>query len=647
MRRPALLIVFLVLVVASLGLAFLVFEDRPNGPDRRMARGRGLLAGEEHLRALDIFEQAVRDDPNNAAARTWTGIAHLRLNLYLSAIEQFELATGLAPSRGDPWIGLAHAHLALGNVSESISAALEATRIDPGAIEAWDVLAQAHWLDRSYSDAESAALEARSLKPDDLQALEALLYVYMDRDEPEKFESLIHEIPAGRTVLETLVVSFFVRQGQFARAWEHKSRFDRRQAELDILEAELALGREPSRAELYPQLIRDLVVAGIFDRAIAYGRVYRGPESMDLEIGKALWMSGDVAGAVSRFESASRHGGHKLSAQVALAIITGRADHWHEAFQAEHVERDYLILGQLDELVQSGPAEMRPLIWRYVGIYEPYFYNRAVEDGTALAGPESDDLNILLTMGTAYERLGRIDEARRYVERARDAYPTQSEPVSRLAVLALADGEPNRVVELMERALSLDPSDAGNLYNLGWLYDQLGRKDEALALYNRAIDVSGLSFEAMNNLALIYSEREQFDDARSLLERVIAVDSASEAAYFNLAKFYGDQRRWKPALSNYDRVLQINPRNSAAWVERGRIQLRLGDPEAAVRQLNFALELNSQEFDAYVLASSAYEQLGHVEAALAAAEEADRIRPDDGELDATLARLKERKSETN
>ena len=647
MRRPLLVIIVPVLVIASLGVAALVSGDRPNGQDRRLARGRGLLDGEDYLRALDIFEQTIADDPNNAAARTLTGIAHLRLHLYGSAIAQFELASGLEPTRADPWIGLAHAHLALGNVAESIASSLEATRIDPRAVGAWDVLAQAYWLDRSYSDAEDAALEARKLKADDPQALEALLHIYMDKNEPERFESLINEIPEGRHELESLVVSFFIRQGRFARAWEHKTRFDRMAAELGVLEAELALRRDPSRMDLYPKLIRDLVVAGIFDRAIRYGRAYRGTESMDLEIGKALWMSGDVDGATSRFEIASRQGVHKLSAEVALAVITERMVHWHEAFRAEHVEMDYLILGQLDDLAESGPAAMKPLIWRYVGIYEPYFYNRAVEDGIALAAPESDGLENLLTMGTAYERLGRIDEARRYLERARDAYPGRAEPVSRLAVLALSDGDPNQVVELMERAVALDRSDAGNLYNLGWLYDQMNRKDEALILYHQAIAASALSFEAMNNLALIYSERQQFDQARGLLDRAIAVDPASEAAYFNLGKFHSDQRQWKPALANYDRVLRINPLNSAARVEKGRIRLRLGEPVRAVEQLNFVLELNSQHFDAYFLVSSAYEQLGYVDVALAAAEEADRIRSDDAELVTMMARLKERKSETN
>ena len=159
MRRPLLAIIIPVLVIASLGVAALVSGDRPSGQDRRLARGRGLLDGEDYLRALDIFEQTIADDPNNAAARTLTGIAHLRLHLYGSAVGHFELASGLEPSRADPWIGLAHAHLALGNVAESIASSLEATRIDPRAVEAWDVMAQAYWQDKKLLRCRSRGAE--------------------------------------------------------------------------------------------------------------------------------------------------------------------------------------------------------------------------------------------------------------------------------------------------------------------------------------------------------------------------------------------------------------------------------------------------------------------------------------------------------
>ncbi len=641
MRRYLLALLLPAIVLGSIVFASLLSSDRPSRLDYRLARGRALLDGGNYLPALEIFKQAVEANPEGVPARTLLGIVQLRLHLYQSAIETFEAARELDRGEAGPSIGLAHARLALGEALASIDEATRATEVEPEAGEAWVVLAQARWMDRSYGDAEAAALRARELAPDNTQSLEALLHIYMDSDKPDKFEALIDDVPDGNRSLQSLVVSFLVRQGEFARAWQHRMRFDRRQTELAILEAELALDRGSGRVELLAKLIRDLVAAGHYERAIEYSRSYTGSEPIDVEIGKAYWMLGNVARAVPRFEAASRRGIHKLTAEVALATISGDVRHWREAFRAEHVKRDYLVLGQLDGLSSQAPAAVKPFVWRYAGIYEPFFYNRAVEDGTLLTGPESDDLDTLLTMGTAYEHLGRLDEAHRYITRASESHPSAAEPVSRLAKLAIQKGESGEVLDLMERAVAMEPSDPGYLYDLGWMYDALSEQDLAVRLYRQAIAASELSFEAMNNLALIYSERGQDDEARNLLERAIAVDPASEAAYFNLARYYGDREEWKAALATYDRVLDINPLNSGAWVEQARIRLSQGELEEAVELLNEALEMNSQHFEAYLLVSSAYEKLGHLDAALGAAEEARRIDPEDPELANVLARLQE------
>lgn len=641
MSRYVLALLLPVLVFGSVGFASLVSNDRPSQLDYRLARGRVMLDIGNYLSALEIFKQAIETNPEHITARTLLGIVQLRMHLYHAAIKTFEEAGDLDRGEAGPFIGLAHAKLALGEVSASMADATHATEVDPQAGEAWLALAQACWRDRSYGDAESAALEARELAPENPRALEALLHIYMDSDKPKKFEALIDDVPEGNQSLQNLVVSFLVRQGEFSLAWQHRARFDRRRTELAILEAELALDRGPSNEDLLPKLISDLVAAGQYERAIEYSTRHTGPEPIDMEVGKAYWMLGDVARAKLRFEAASHHGIHKLSAEVALAIITEDASHWRAAFRAEHPEKDYWVLGQLDGLSSRAPALIKPLIWRYAAIYEPHFYNRAVEDAILLTGPESDNLDILLTVGTAYEHLGRFDEADRYITRAIESHPYAAAPVSRLAKLALQKGESSTVVSLMERAVSLEPSNPGYLYNLGWVYDEMSQDDLAVRLYRQAISASELSFEAMNNLALIYSERGQEAAARSLLEQAIAIDPSSEAAYFNLGRYYSDRKEWKAALEAYGRVLDINPLNAEARLELGRIRLNQGDLEESVDILNTALETNPQYLEAYLLVSLAYERLGHFDAAVGAAEEARRIDPENPELADVLGRLQE------
>jgi len=99
----------------------------------------------------------------------------------------------------------------------------------------------------------------------------------------------------------------------------------------------------------------------------------------------------------------------------------------------------------------------------------------------------------------------------------------------------------------------------------------------------------------------------------------------------------------KEAQNYYDRALQLNPLNLTVLVERGRTCLDQGDTDTAIDNLSRALEVDPHSFDAYLLLSSAYEKIGHAKEAIAAAEEAQRIRPKAPEIKATLERLNSRK----
>jgi tetratricopeptide (TPR) repeat protein len=339
-------------------------------------------------------------------------------------------------------------------------------------------------------------------------------------------------------------------------------------------------------------------------------------------------MAGRKDHAIQAYRTASRDLVYKLPAEIALAAITGEAVHWREAFRAERPIQDLFVLAQLEPLIGKGDPLSRAYVFRYAGLFNPYFYNRSAEEALRVLNDRPTDFDALLIIANAYQHLGRTDDAARYLEQAREARPKDAEPLSRLANLAIASGskDSQRILDLMNQAATLEPRNAGYLYNLGWLYDQIGDKSKSTELYRRAIAASPLSFEAMNNLAISYGEAGEPDRALALLQNAIASDPENEVAYFNLASYHLRRRDWKAALDAYDRVLNINPLNTGASIEKGRIYLELGSTENAVQSLNNALAINAHSLDAYSLLSSAYEKLSTTVEAKAAAEETARIR---------------------
>jgi tetratricopeptide (TPR) repeat protein len=627
------------LFLLFIAAAFVSINRTPTAADYRIEKGRSLLDAENYLGVLETLRSIPENQYPRADAQTLLGTAYLRLHLYLAAIKEFESAEKKDSRHVDPWIGMASSYIELGDGQKALDEASHATTIDPKSADAWIMLGRAYWLQHNFGKAEEAALKAQKLDPDLPVTAELLLHIYFDDEQPEKFETAFDRLKNPSRSVQDLAVRFYVRQGLWLKAYENKVRFDRTNIQRSALETELALKREPNRMDLYPSLIRNLVKDGRYREAIDAARSYKGPVSMELEIGKAYWMLGQRDAAIQAFERSSAGRVHKLSAEVALAVLTGDLRHWREAYQAERIENDYFFLARLESALAAAPPVYRAFAYRYAGVYDSYFYNKAAEHALKVLDDDPKSLDALLTLATAYHRLGKIKDSLQYTKRATELYPNSAEGWSRLASLDVGDRNPNVTVDLMIKAVQLDPRNAGNLYNLGWMFEQVGDVPKAIDLYERAIQVSPLSFEAMNNLALIYEQNGRTERAIDLLSRAVSVDPELEVGYFNLANHYVRQREWKLALGAYDRVLQINPASAIAAVEKGRIHLEIGDGEVAVEDLNRALEFDAHSFDAYFLLSSAYEKMNHIKEAIAAAQEAQRIHPDAPEVKALLDRL--------
>ena len=123
--------------------------------------------------------------------------------------------------------------------------------------------------------------------------------------------------------IQDLAVQFAVRQGEFARAYELRHSFDRTRLESATFRTQLALKREPGRVELYPSWFKTLFDLGRSRRCLSRPAGVSRRHSLDLEMGKAL-LAGRKQGRgdpclCARLQWCA----HKLSAEVALAAMTG------------------------------------------------------------------------------------------------------------------------------------------------------------------------------------------------------------------------------------------------------------------------------------------------------------------------------------
>jgi TolB-like protein/tetratricopeptide (TPR) repeat protein len=108
-----------------------------------------------------------------------------------------------------------------------------------------------------------------------------------------------------------------------------------------------------------------------------------------------------------------------------------------------------------------------------------------------------------------------------------------------------------------QRALKLEPGDAGVLRGAGSLARMLGHLDESIGLYRRAIEIDPLYGPKNLGLALLYAGRQ--DEAKTAFGKALELNPELAVAHAMLGRVYLAQSHPREALGEAEKV------NHAAW----------------------------------------------------------------------------------
>jgi len=125
--------------------------------------GRGM--SEE---ALVIFQQVLREDPQNKRARFGIGTAYIQMNNYREALAVLEPMTEEFPDdfsvkNNVAWLYATARDLSVRNGAKAIRFAQEALLINPHSYQVWNTLSESYFITGEYERAQRAAEEALKL----------------------------------------------------------------------------------------------------------------------------------------------------------------------------------------------------------------------------------------------------------------------------------------------------------------------------------------------------------------------------------------------------------------------------------------------------------------------------------------------------
>lgn len=273
----------------------------------------------------------------------------------------------------------------------------------------------------------------------------------------------------------------------------------------------------------------------------------------------------------------------------------------------------------------------------------------------ALAKTPGDRYSMQL-LGTAYRRLGRVDEAEYALTVGMMGEPAWPDPWTdemlqyrRGFAVRLKDatqyfmaGQLAQAIALLQQLRQERPDDIALLNHLGEVYVAGGRAGEGVAILEQVVARDPQRFEAYVNLASGYLNQNDLARASAAADRAIALNPALGRAHETKGLILWRRGDERAALDSLRAALRSDPRDVRALVWTGMLEMNLARPADALESFGRATRLDPTRVEAWVGIANATMTMGAWDRAAAALQHATQLAPDAAAVKQAADRLRSR-----
>jgi tetratricopeptide (TPR) repeat protein len=299
-------------------------------------------------------------------------------------------------------------------------------------------------------------------------------------------------------------------------------------------------------------------------------------------------------------------------------------------------EREFRKAGDLDSHDMSSAVGLARV---HLQRDEP---QRAVDVLERALAKTPGDRYAMQLLGTAYGRLGRIDEARYALAVGMTGEPAWPDPWTdemlqfrRGFAVRLKDatqyfvaGQMPQAIALLQQLRQEKPDDIALLSHLGEVYVAAGRYGEGVAMLEQVVARDPQRFEAFVNLATGYVNQNELARALAAADRAIAINPALGRAHEARGLVLWKRGDEKAALDAMRTAIENDPRDVRAMVWAGMLAMNLMRPAEALESFDRATRLDPTRVEALVGSANAAMALGQRDRAAAALQHATQLAPD-------------------
>ena len=245
------------------------------------------------------------------------------------------------------------------------------------------------------------------------------------------------------------------------------------------------------------------------------------------------------------------------------------------------------------------------------------------------ARTHSLDTSIPEAIQTAREhhQAGRLLQAEAIYRQILQAAPNHPDALHLSGVIAHQTGKNELAVELISKAISVNPS--SSMYcNLGFALNDQGKLDAAVESYRKALSIKPDFAEAHSNLGIALQQQGKLDAAVESYRKALSIKPDFAEVHSNLGIALKDQGKLEAAIESYHKALSIKPNFAEAHSNLGNALKDQGKLDAAIENYLEALSISPHDAKAYSNLGLALNDQGKLDAAIENYRKALSIRPD-------------------
>jgi predicted O-linked N-acetylglucosamine transferase (SPINDLY family) len=242
-------------------------------------------------------------------------------------------------------------------------------------------------------------------------------------------------------------------------------------------------------------------------------------------------------------------------------------------------------------------------------------------------GHVGPDHNLLLDKAVALHKSERHEEAASLYREILTQTPDHADALHLLGLVRLQKKDASAALELIDRAIELDPQNASFLSNRGRALHELKRLDEALSSYDHALAIRPDYPEALSNRGGVLGDLKRLDHALLSYDRALKVRPDYPQALYNRGNALRELRRLDEAIASYDRALAIKPDYPQALYNRGNVLRDLRRLPEAIESYDRAVAVKPDHAEALVNRGISFKELKRFDEAIASYDRALAIKP--------------------